>query len=72
MRCDQRRIETGNARTSYNISISISPEPLFLSVEIRANLWLVLLSASVAQLDRALASGAKGCGFDPRRAQLFL
>jgi hypothetical protein len=27
------------------------------------------LSAPVAQLDRALASGAKGCGFDPRRAQ---
>ena len=27
MRCDQRRIETGNVRTSYNISISISPEP---------------------------------------------
>jgi hypothetical protein len=25
--------------------------------------------APVAQLDRALASGAKGCGFDPRRAQ---
>ena len=25
--------------------------------------------ALVAQLDRALASGAKGCGFDPRRAQ---
>src|ERR1043166_3164833 len=24
-------------------------------------------SAPVAQLDRALASGAKGCGFDPRR-----
>ena len=24
--------------------------------------------APVAQLDRALASGAKGCGFDPRRA----
>gem|GEM_PF-6897090 len=28
------------------------------------------LSALVAQLDRALASGAKGCGFDPRRAQI--
>ena len=28
------------------------------------------LSAPVAQLDRALASGAKGCGFDPRRAQV--
>jgi hypothetical protein len=25
--------------------------------------------ASVAQLDRALASGARGCGFDPRRTQ---
>src|SRR6266581_6074001 len=32
-----------------------------------ANLRLCL--APVAQLDRALASGAKGCGFDPRRAQ---
>src|SRR5262249_20035322 len=28
-----------------------------------------MLIALVAQLDRALASGAKGCGFDPRRAQ---
>ena len=27
--------------------------------------------ASVAQLDRALASGARGCGFDPRRTQLI-
>ena len=26
--------------------------------------------ASVAQLDRALASGARGCGFDPRRTQV--
>ena len=26
-----------------------------------------VLFARVAQLDRALASGAKGCGFDPRR-----
>src|SRR6266853_701188 len=35
-----------------------------------ANLWLIPSpSAPVAQLDRALASGAKGCGFDPRRAQ---
>ena len=34
-----------------------------------ANLWLIPSpSAPVAQLDRALASGAKGCGFDPRRA----
>src|SRR5207249_8622244 len=33
------------------------------------NLWLIpVLIALVAQLDRALASGAKGCGFDPRRA----
>jgi hypothetical protein len=69
MRCNQRRIETGNARTSYNISISISPEPSnVLSVEIRANLWLVLLSAPVVQLDRATASGAVGCAFEPRRA----
>src|SRR5437764_2859283 len=28
--------------------------------------------APVAQLDRALASGAKGCGFDPRRAHGFV
>src|SRR4029077_3981386 len=27
---------------------------------------------SVAQLDRALASGARGCGFDPRRTQELL
>ena len=27
--------------------------------------------APVAQLDRALASEAKGCGFDPRRAHRF-
>ena len=27
--------------------------------------------APVAQLDRALASGAKGCGFDPRRAHFL-
>ena len=34
------------------------------------DLWLIpVLIALVAQLDRALASGAKGCGFDPRRAQ---
>jgi hypothetical protein len=33
------------------------------------DLWLIpVLIALVAQLDRALASGAKGCGFDPRRA----
>ena len=37
--------------------------------EIPRNLWLIRFSfAPVAQLDRALASGAKGCGFDPRRA----
>src|SRR6266567_9637737 len=36
------------------------------------NLWLIpVLIAPVAQLDRALASGAKGCGFDPRRAHVF-
>ena len=27
--------------------------------------------APVAQLDRALASGARGYGFDPRRARFF-
>ena len=33
------------------------------------DLWLIpILIALVAQLDRALASEAKGCGFDPRRA----
>ena len=30
---------------------------------------IIAACAPVAQLDRALASGAKGCGFDPRRAQ---
>jgi hypothetical protein len=29
-------------------------------------------NASVAQLDRALASEAKGCGFDPRRMHFNL
>jgi hypothetical protein len=39
------------------------------SCENLRNLWLIpVLIALVAQLDRALASGAKGCGFDPRRA----
>jgi hypothetical protein len=34
-------------------------------------MWLIpVLIALVAQLDRALASGAKGCGFDPRRAHV--
>ena len=37
--------------------------------ENQRDLWLIpVLIALVAQLDRALASGAKGCGFDPRRA----
>ena len=31
----------------------------------------VRASARVAQLDRASASGAEGCGFDPRRAHQF-
>jgi hypothetical protein len=36
------------------------------------DLWLIpVLVALVAQLDRALASGAKGCGFDPRRAHNY-
>jgi hypothetical protein len=30
--------------------------------------YFLAASAPVAQLDRALASGAKGCGFDPLRA----
>ena len=55
---------------SDNINSSISPvirSPL--SVEIRLNLWLVVdLPAPVVQLDRATASGAVGCGFEPRRA----
>ena len=29
-------------------------------------------AAPVAQLDRALASEAKGCGFDPRRAHVLV
>ena len=32
----------------------------------------VHFSARVAQLDRALASEARGCGFDPRRAYHLL
>jgi hypothetical protein len=41
----------------------------FLSVELGVNLWLLFnLSAPVAQLDRATASGAVGCAFEPRRA----
>src|SRR6266487_6544534 len=41
--------------------------------ENQRDLWLILvLIAPVAQLDRALASGAKGCGFDPRRAHGFV
>ena len=37
--------------------------------ENQPDLWLIaVFIALVAQLDRALASGAKGCGFDPRRA----
>ena len=40
---------------------------------IRLNLWFVVnLPAPVVQLDRATASGAVGCGFEPRRAQLTL
>src|SRR5205823_7717106 len=43
---------------------------VFFSVEIRLNLWLVVdLPVPVVQLDRATASGAVGCGFEPRRAQ---
>jgi hypothetical protein len=42
---------------------------IVFSVEIRLNLWLVVnLPAPVVQLDRATASGAVGCGFEPRRA----
>ena len=41
----------------------------FLAVDIRLNLWLVVsLPAPVVQLDRATASGAVGCAFEPRRA----
>ena len=57
--------------TTFSSSISRS-DLLVLSVEMRANLWLVLFSAPVVQLDRATASGAVGCGFEPRRAQLQL
>ena len=32
---------------------------------------LIIAFARVAQLDRASASGAEGCGFDPRLAYQF-
>ena len=34
-------------------------------------LAMLKIGAPVAQLDRALASGARGYGFDPRRARVF-
>jgi hypothetical protein len=63
-------LEIAEARSDC-INSSISPViRSLLSVEIRLNLWLVVnLPAPVVQLDRATASGAVGCGFEPRRAQ---
>ena len=66
-------------RIRNNLSASRKPEreplgPTEIICENLWNLWLipVLHRAPVAQLDRALASGAKGCGFDPRRAQFLI
>ena len=43
-----------------------------ISVSLSAyNGTVVLLDVPVAQLDRALASGAKGCGFNSRQAHHF-
>src|SRR5262249_40141349 len=52
--------------TAWQASLSRTPQK---TRENLTDLWLIpVLIALVAQLDRALASGAKGCGFDPRRA----
>src|SRR5262249_15857785 len=59
--------ETGDSRTSTKHKHH--QDNVQKICENLRNLWLIPIpSAPVAQLDRALASGAKGCGFDPRRA----
>ena len=64
-------LETGITDAGYNISSSISICHLIVSIcENQCNLWLIFgsTSAPVVQLDRATASGAVGCAFEPRRA----
>jgi hypothetical protein len=64
-------LETGITDAGYNISSSISICHLIVLIcENQCNLWLIFgsTSAPVVQLDRATASGAVGCGFEPRRA----
>ena len=66
-------LETGITDAGYNISSSISICHLIVSIsENQCNLWLLFgsTSAPVVQLDRATASEAVGCGFEPRRAQI--
>ncbi len=46
--------------------------PRLIAVANRVILDYPSETARVAQLDRALASGARGCGFDPRRAYQLL
>ncbi len=45
--------------------------PVLALIEGRGRSSLADLEARVAQLDRALASGAKGCGFKSRLAHHF-
>jgi hypothetical protein len=66
-------LETGITDAGYNISRSISICHLIVLIcENQCNLWLIFgsTSAPVVQLDRATASGAVGCAFEPRRAQI--
>jgi hypothetical protein len=62
--------ETGITDAGYNTSSSISIRLIVLICENQCNLSLIFgsTSAPVVQLDRATASGAVGCGFEPRRA----
>src|SRR5262245_6403842 len=54
--------------TAWQARLGRTPQKICESLR---DLWLIpVLIALVAQLDRALASGAKGCGFDPRRAHV--
>ena len=66
-------LKTGITDAGYNVSSSISICHLVLIWENQCNLWLIFgsTSAPVVQLDRATASGAVGCAFEPRRAHGF-
>ncbi len=64
-------LETGITDAGYSSSGSISICHLVVLIcENQCNLWLIFgsTSAPVVQLDRATASGAVGCAFEPRRA----